>query len=197
MMAFPLLITQYLTPLVAAFVLTGIASAAMSTTDSLLLMSGSAIAHDFVRRTIHEPRGIEKDEAYYLRISRWSIVAIGIIAFVGAIPNIALLLRIVSFAVAIIGTCFFFPLLFGLNFRWVTPASALASSVGGVVVTVIWITASMAGAEWAKTFHPGLPGLVVSLILITVVSMFTQPVQLTTLTRFFGASKGPEKGHEK
>lgn len=187
--AFPLLVTQYLTPIVAAFVLTGIASAAMSTTDSLLLMSGSAIAHDFVRRTLHEPNGVVKDEQYYLRISRWSIVVIGIIAFIGAIPNIALLLRIVSFAVAIVGTCFFFPLLFGLNFRWVTPAGALASSVGGVSLTVVWIIASMSGVDWAKAFHPGLPGLIVSCILIVVVSARTQPVKRDTITRFFGAQR--------
>ena len=112
---FPCSSPRILTPLVAAFVLTGIASAAMSTTDSLLLMSGSAIAHDIVRRTLHEPNGIKKDERYYLRISRLTILAIGAISFVFAIPEIALLLRLVSFAVAIVGACFFFPLLFGFE----------------------------------------------------------------------------------
>ena len=183
---FPLLVAQYLSPVVAAFVLTGIASASMSTTDSLLLMSGSAIAHDFMRRTLHEPRGIKRDEKYYLRLSRRSIVVIGFIAFLGAIPDVALLLRIVSFAVAIVGTCFFFPLLFGLNFRWVTPAGALASSVGGVTVTVVWIIGSMSGAAWSKIFHPGLPGLCTALLLIVAVSMATRPVKITTLQRFFG-----------
>lgn len=184
--AFPLLIAKYLSPIVAAFVLTGIASAAMSTTDSLLLMSGSAVAHDIVRRTWHEPRGIIKDEKYYLRISRWSIVLIGAIAFLCAIPNQILLLRIVSFAVAIVGTCFFFPLVFGLNCRWVTPAGALASSVGGVLVTLTWIIGSMSGFDWAKTLHPGLPGLVASLVLIVLVSAVTRRANDATLQRFFG-----------
>ena len=185
---FPLLVAQYLTPVVAAFVLTGIASAAMSTTDSLLLMSGSAIAHDFVRRTLHEPRGIERDEQYYLRISRWSIVIIGVVAFVAAIPTVALLLKIVSFAVAIVGACFFFPLLLGLNCRWVSREAALASSVGGVVVTVIWIVATMSGAAWAQNMHPGLPGLGTSMVLILAVSIFTQPVSAETMRRFFGGA---------
>ena len=65
--AFPALVTAILPPLLAAFALTGIASAAMSTTDSLLLMSGAALAHDLMRKCIHEPRGIQKDERYYLR----------------------------------------------------------------------------------------------------------------------------------
>ena len=75
--AFPLLVTQLLTPALAALALTGIASAAMSTTDSLLLMSGSAIAHDLLRRSYDEPRGIQRDERTYLKISRWSIVLVG------------------------------------------------------------------------------------------------------------------------
>ena len=182
---FPLLVAQYLPPLVAAFVLTGIASAAMSTTDSLLLMSGSAIAHDIVRRSWHEPRGIKHDEKYYLRISRWSIVIIGVVAFLAAIPTVALLLKIVSFAVAIVGACFFFPLVLGLNCRWVSGPAALASSVGGVAVTVVWIVASMSGADWAQNLHPGLPGLLTAGALILIVSFVTKPVNAVTIQRFF------------
>ena len=141
-----------------------------------------------MRRTLHEPRGIERDEQYYLRISRWSIVIIGVVAFVAAIPTVALLLKIVSFAVAIVGACFFFPLLLGLNCRWVSREAALASSVGGVVVTVIWIVATMSGAAWAQNMHPGLPGLGTSMVLILMVSIFTQPVSAETMRRFFGGA---------
>jgi len=183
--AFPLLVTTYLTPVVAAFVLTGIASAAMSTTDSLLLMSGSAVAHDIVRKCIHEPRGIRHDESYYLRLSRISIVAIGAIAFVGAIPDVALLLRIVSFAVAILGACFFFPLVIGMNCRRISREAAIASSVSGVVVTVVWMTGTLCHAEWALTFHPGLPGLVTSGIVMFAVTLVTRPAPATALARFF------------
>ena len=91
--AFPALVTAILPPLLAAFALTGIASAAMSTTDSLLLMSGAAVAHDLMRKCIHEPRGIQKDETYYLRASRWTILVVGIVAFVGAIPDVDLILQ--------------------------------------------------------------------------------------------------------
>jgi Na+/proline symporter len=183
--AFPLLITTYLSPVVAAFVLTGIASAAMSTTDSLLLMSGSAVAHDVLRKCIHEPRGIERDERYYLRVSRVSIVAIGAIAFVCAIPDVALLLRIVSFAVAILGACFFFPLVVGMNCRAVSREAALASSVSGVIVTVVWIAATLNGSEWALEVHPGAPGLITAGLVMLGVSCVTRPVDAASLGRFF------------
>ncbi|MDP6183675.1 MAG: sodium:solute symporter family protein [Gammaproteobacteria bacterium] len=183
--AFPLLVTSYLTPVVGAFVLTGIASAAMSTTDSLLLMSGSAVAHDIVRKCIHEPRGIVRDEVYYLRISRLSIVAVGAIAFLCAIPDVALLLRIVSFAVAILGACFFFPLVVGLNCRRVSREAAIASSVGGVTVTVLWIACTLYGLPWAATLHPGVPGLAAAGTLMLTVSLATRPVRREVLARFF------------
>lgn len=183
--AFPLLVTTYLSPVVAAFVLTGIASAAMSTTDSLLLMSGSALAHDILRKCVHEPRGIVRDEAYYLRISRWSIVVIGAVAFVCAIPDVALLLRIVSFAVAILGACFFFPLVVGMNCRAVSREAAIASSVSGVIVTVGWMIATLTSQPWALTVHPGLPGLATSGGVMLAVSLVTAPVPAHALARFF------------
>ncbi len=183
--AFPAMVALLLTPTLAAIALTGIASAAMSTTDSLLLMSGSAIAHDLVRKVWHEPRGIVRDEKYYLRVSRWSIAAVGAIAFLCAIPDLALVLRIVSFAIAIVGAAFFFPLLVGLTSKRVSREAALASSIGGVGVTVVWMAGSIVGADWAQGLHPGLPGLATAGVLMLAVGAFTPPVRQAALVRFF------------
>ncbi|WP_446830581.1 sodium:solute symporter family protein [Candidatus Foliamicus sp.] len=173
--AYVALVSTYLAPALAAVALTGIAAAAMSTTDSLLLMAGSALAHDLVRRCVDEPRGVQRDERRYVWISRLSIVAVGALAFVLAIPDVALILRIVSFAVAIIGAAFFFPLIAGMTGTRVSAQAALASSVGGVLVTVAWIAGTLAGQGWAQSLHPGIPGLIVSGVLIGVVSRFTPP----------------------
>ena len=183
--AFPVLVTMLLSPYLAAFALTGIASAAMSTTDSLLLMSGSAIAHDLIRRCFHEPRGIQKDEAQYLRISRVAIVAVGCVAFVCAIPDFALILSIVSYAVAIIGAAFFFPLVVGMTSRRVSRAAALASSVGGVSATVVWIVLTLGGTGWAQSVHPGIVGLAVAGVTLFAVTPFTRPVGEEALRAYF------------
>ena len=184
--AFPVLVTQLLSPALAAIALTGIASAAMSTTDSLLLMSGSAIAHDLVRRCHDEPNGIKRDEREYLRISRRAIVAVGAIAFVGAIPDLALILRIVSFAIAIVGAAFFFPLLVGMTSRRVSREAALVSSIGGTLITCVWIAGALTNAAWASAVHPGIVGLGTGGILMFVVTIFTPPVEEQAVTRYFG-----------
>ncbi len=184
--AFPVLVTQLLSPALAAVALTGIASAAMSTTDSLLLMSGSAIAHDLVRRCHDEPKGIKRDEREYLRISRLAIVAVGAIAFVCAIPDLALILRIVSFAIAIVGSAFFFPLLVGMTSRRVSREAALASSIGGTLITCVWIAGALTNAAWASIVHPGIVGLGTGGLLMLVVTMFTPPVDNQAVDKYFG-----------
>ena len=184
--AFPVLVTQLLSPTLAAIALTGIASAAMSTTDSLLLMSGSAIAHDLVRRCHDEPKGIEREEREYLRISRIAIVAVGAIAFVCAIPDLALILRIVSFAIAIVGAAFFFPLLVGMTSRRVSRQAALASSIGGTLITCVWIVGALTNASWAGVVHPGIVGLVTAGLLMLIVTRFTAPVEDEAINKYFG-----------
>jgi len=184
--AYPVLVTQLLSPTLAAIALTGIASAAMSTTDSLLLMSGSAIAHDLVRRCHDEPKGIEREEKEYLRISRLAIVAVGAIAFVCAIPDLALILRIVSFAIAIVGSAFFFPLLVGMTSRRVSREAALVSSIGGTLVTCVWIFGALTNASWAGIVHPGIVGLATAGLLMLVVTLFTPPVENEAINKYFG-----------
>jgi Na+/proline symporter len=183
--AFPVMVQMLLSPTMAAIALTGIASAAMSTTDSLLLMSGSAIAHDLLRKCHDEPKGIVRDERYYLKVSRITIVVIGAIACLCALPDMALLLQIVSYAVAIVGSAFFFPLVFGLNVRRISSEAALASSIGGVCVTVAWIIAVLLGQTWAKGLHPIIPGLITAGTLMLVVTLRTSPVKQQALDKFF------------
>ena len=183
--AFPMLVESLLTPSLAALALTGIASAAMSTTDSLLLMSGSAIAHDLVRRCHDEPKGIVRDERDYLKISRLSIVAVGVIAFFCSIPDFDLILKIVSYAIAIVGAAFFFPLLVGMTSRKVSREAALSSSIGGTLATCFWIASTILGASWANAVHPGIVGLSVAGALMFAVNIFTAPVGKEAVSKYF------------
>jgi Na+/pantothenate symporter len=112
-----------------------------------------------------------------------------LLAFLCAIPDVALILRIVSFAIAIVGAAFFFPLLVGLTSKRVSAAAAASSSVGGVIVTVVWIIATLAGFGWAQALHPGVPGLITAGLLMGIVTMFTPQTPPQSLAKFF-----PEAG---
>ena len=67
------------TPWLGAIAITGVVSAAVATADSLLLMTGAAVAHDLLRKCYYEPRGLARDERFYLKISRTAIVAVGLL----------------------------------------------------------------------------------------------------------------------
>ena len=180
--AFPALVTHVLGPVATAIVLTSIASAA---NESLLLLAGAAVAHDLVRKSWHERLGIMRSEAYYLTISRVTLIIVGVVSFVAAINTPELILAIVSYSVAMIGATFFFPLLFGLSSRRTTPAAATASSVGGFATTVVWTGLTLAKVPWAASVHPIVPGLAIALVLIMAVTPFTRPAPPEALARFF------------
>jgi Na+/proline symporter len=169
-------------------VLTSIASAA---NESLLLLAGAAVAHDLVRKSWHERAGIIRSEAYYLLVSRVTLVIVGLVSFVAAINTPALILAIVSYSVAMIGATFFFPLLFGLSSPRTTPAAATASSVGGFLVTVIWMALTLAKVPWAAAIHPVVPGLATALVLIVAVTPFSRPAPPEALARFFARHTPP------
>jgi Na+/proline symporter len=159
------------TPWLGAIAITGVVSAAVATADSLLLMSGAAIAHDLLRKCYYEPRGIPKDERFYLRISRVTVVVVGILSFVAALRTPELILNIVSYAVALVGVAFFFPMLFGMNSPYVSRRAATWSSVGGSVAGLIWTVPHLLYAGWARQhapwmldIHPVVPGLIAAAI---------------------------------
>ncbi|MBE3582235.1 MAG: hypothetical protein IMW96_11500 [Thermoanaerobacteraceae bacterium] len=185
--ALPTLMATYLSPFWEAVALSGVAAAAMSTVSSLLLLSGAAISHDFLRKSYFEPRGIVKSEGYYLAISRLTLLAVGLVALAGAFKTPTLVLTIVSYAVALSGAAFAMPMLLGLVWRRTSSAAALASSVGGFLGSAFWAVATEMGYAWAKAMHPIIPGFVISLVLILAVSFFTSPSSKETLQRFFPA----------
>ncbi len=159
------------TPWLGAIAITGVVSAAVATADSLLLMSGAAIAHDLLRKCYYEPRGIVKDERFYLRVSRLTIVSVGVVSFLFATETPDLILNIVSYAVALVGVAFFFPMLLGMNSPYVSTRAATASSVAGSVVGMLWTIPHLAYVGWARQhapwildIHPVVPGLIAAAI---------------------------------
>lgn len=183
------LIGGYMDPFWASVALAGIAAAAMSTVSSLLLMSGAAIAHDLVRKSYHEPKGIHKSEEYYLKVSQATVAVVGLVALIGAFYTPTLVLVLVSYAVALTGASFAMPMLLGLTWKRVSSSAAFASAVTGFLGSGFWAIATEMKLAWAKAMHPIIPGIVLSLATILVITMFTKPVSENTLNKFFKKDK--------
>lgn len=187
--AFTALVTMTQPKIIAAIAMVGIAAAAMSTTDALLLSGGAAVAHDLLEKCYFEPKGIQKSQKFYLNISRITILSIGLLGLLGAFNTPQMLLQIVSYAVALIGSTFFAPLVIGLLSKRVSTAAAAAGSVGGFLICFIHVVLSMMSVEWALVVHPSVVGVGVSFILMLVVNMVTRPVESEHINKIFFAEE--------
>lgn len=135
--AMPLLATELLPAMIAGLFIAGAVAAMMSTADSQLLVSTSAITEDFVHQFI----GRKLSNKNLVRISRLTIVVLGVFAY-----SIALLSEIqgknifsvVSYAWSGLGSAFGPALLLTLWWKKTTRRGVIAGLLTGFLTTVIW-----------------------------------------------------------
>ncbi len=177
-LAMPLIARAAVPPFLGALLLAAITAAMMSTVDSLLIVAGSALAHDIYGSyvsTSASPR------------SR-SIINRAGVALVGTVPLLLLLSgvgegELVQFIVllftALMGASFFAPVVLGVFWRRATREGAAAAMLGGVSATFLW------KAFGPATIDPVLPGFVCSTLLLLVVSRLTPPPPSEALAPYF------------
>ena len=135
--AMPLLATELLPPIIAGLLISGAVAAMMSTADSQLLVSTSAITEDF----IHQYLGLNISEKILLLINRITIIILGIIAFGIAIfseitgKNI---FSVVSYAWSGLGSSFGPVLVLSLWWPKTTRKGVIAGLLTGFSSTIIW-----------------------------------------------------------
>ena len=135
--AMPLLATELLPPILAGLLISGAVAAMMSTADSQLLVSTSAITEDF----IHQYLGLNISEKTLLLINRITIIILGIIAFSIAIfseitgKNI---FSVVSYAWSGLGSSFGPVLVLSLWWPKTTRKGVIAGLLTGFSSTIIW-----------------------------------------------------------
>ena len=135
--AMPLLATELLPPIFAGLLISGAVAAMMSTADSQLLVSTSAITEDF----IHQFLGLNLSDKTLLLINRITIIILGIIAFCIAIfseftgKNI---FGVVSYAWSGLGSSFGPVLVLSLWWTKTTRKGVIAGLLVGFFSTIIW-----------------------------------------------------------
>ncbi|MBN1764089.1 MAG: sodium/proline symporter PutP [Sedimentisphaerales bacterium] len=121
-------------PWIGGIMLAAIFSAIMSTIDSQLLVSSSALTEDFYQKAIK--RNASPKEI--IAVGRLCVIIISVIALVLALDKDSTILAIVAYAWGGFGAAFGPLVLFALFSRKTTWYSALAGMVVGTVVLVLW-----------------------------------------------------------
>jgi len=175
-LAIPTLAKNILSSFGAAIVLAGVVAAGMSTFASVLIILSGSIVEDVIR--LGFKFNISKEKA--LALGKLSSALIGLISIFIAFRPPALVLTLTAFSWAVIASTTLWPILFGLYWKGTTKKGCVYSMVGGSVTALVWM---LAGKPWGV--HGFIPGIVVGLILIVVVSLCTEKLPSELLNTIY------------
>ncbi len=142
---------EILGPAASSFFLLVLLAAAMSSLDSVLLVTASAITRDLTLLADDDPRAIGR--------TRICVVIISLVAMLVALNPFADIVETTSFSGSLYAACFLSPLVLGLYWTRPTATAAIAAMGSGGLVVVAWWLAKRSG--WTS-FHEVYVGLIVS-----------------------------------
>ncbi len=131
---FMLLVNAVFHPVVAGILLAAILAAIMSTADSQLLVSSSALAEDFYKQ-VFRPQASQQE---IVRVGRFAVVALSLVALFLAMNPDSSVLGLVSYAWAGFGAAFGPAILFSLFWKDMNRNGALGGVVVGGITVVLW-----------------------------------------------------------
>ena len=146
----------------------------MSTADSQLLVTASAVAEDLFKGIFKK----DADEKTVLNVSRVTVVVVAVLAYVIALNPNSSVMGLVSNAWAGFGSAFGPIILLSLYWKRVNLPGAMAGIISGAATVLVW--------DYLPVFENGMTlggktglyslalGFVISLVLIIVVSFVTK-----------------------
>ena len=152
--------------LLGGILISAVLAAIMSTADSQLLVTASAITEDFYKIKVR-PNASNKE---LLNVSRISVIIVSIIACLIALNPDSTVLGLVAYAWAGFGATFGPIILMSLFWKRTTKRGAVFGIILGGITTIIW---RYLGLEFGGIFslYEIVPGFLLSLITIIIVSL--------------------------
>lgn len=164
--------TTLANPWIAGALLAAILSAIMSTIDSQLLVSSSALAEDVYKPFIR-PDASQNELVW---VGRGAVIGIALIALLIAGDPDSKVLGLVSYAWGGFGAAFGPVIILSLFWRGMTRNGALAGIIVGALTVVVW--KQISGGIF--DMYEILPGFILCAIAIVVVSKLEQPPRHVT-----------------
>ncbi len=165
---FILLVQSLLHPIPAGICLAAILAAIMSTADSQLLVSSSALTEDFYKPFIRK-RASQRE---LVLVGRLTVMLIAIVAFALAMNPKSKVLDLVAFAWAGFGAAFGPTIIMSLFWKRMTKAGAFAGILTGGVTVFVWGKLLKGGVF---DLYEIVPGFVLSLAAIVIASLLSEP----------------------
>ena len=160
-------------PFIGGLFLCGILAAIMSTADSQLLVTASAVSEDLYHSFIKK----DADSKEILKVSRITVIVIAVIAFVIAWNPDSRIMGLVSNAWAGLGSAFGPIVVMSLFWRRTNLPGAIAGMVTGGLTVIIWDYIPLVGGQTLGTYtglYSLAVGFLLSLVMIVIVSLVTK-----------------------
>lgn len=173
----------YNLPFIGGLFLCGILAAIMSTADSQLLVTASAVSKDLYKDVLRP----ETDEKKVLAVSRWTVAIVAILAFIIAWNPDNSIMGLVSNAWAGLGAAFGPTVLMSLFWRRANLTGAVAGIVSGGLTVIIWDYIPLVGGQTlgvATGLYSLAVGFVVSCLCIVIFSLATKAPAQEILDEF-------------
>ena len=160
---FMVMVDQLVPTMLAGVFLAAILAAIMSTADSQLLVTSSALTEDFYKVLFRK----EASDKELVWVSRIAVMFVAVLAWYFARNPESSVLGLVAYAWAGFGATFGPIILLSLYWRRMTRNGALAGIVAGGVTVIIW--KQLAGGIF--DLYEIVPGFLISVLTIMVVSL--------------------------
>jgi len=143
-------------------------AAMMSTVDSLLILSSSAVIRDVLQK-IYKPNLTERMLSY---LGKGVTIVLGVGALLLAIQEVRVIFWFVLFAWSGLASAFTPAVLCSLFWRRTTREGAIAGMAAGFLTTIVWVL-------WLKPYiynlYEMIPGFLIGFTITIGVSLFTKP----------------------
>ncbi len=173
---FMILVDRLTHPIVGGILLAAVLAAIMSTADSQLLVTSSALTEDLYR-VIVRPNASEKELVW---VSRSTVIGVAAIACAIALKPDRSVLDLVSYAWAGFGATFGPLVLMSLYWKRMTRNGAIAGILGGGITVLVW--KQLDGGLF--DLYEIVPGFAVSVCLIALFSLVDKSPGTNVLEQF-------------
>lgn len=164
---FMVLVERLTHPVIGGILLAAVLAAIMSTADSQLLVTSSALTEDLYRVVIR-PNASDKELVW---VSRCTVIAVATVACIIALKPDRSVLDLVSYAWAGFGATFGPLVILSIYWKRMTRNGAVAGIIGGGLTVLIW---KQLEGGWFDLYEI-VPGFGISVLLIVLFSFLEKP----------------------
>jgi sodium/proline symporter len=158
-------------PWIAGFLLAAILAAIMSTIDSQLIVTSSAVTEDLYR-VFFRTKASDQELVW---MGRLSVLVVALTAVLIAMDKNAKVLSLVSNAWAGFGSAFGPVIIMSLMWRGMTRNGALAGMITGALTVILWVAIKPILGGWVAETYEMIPGVLLASLAIVIFSRTQQP----------------------